>query len=139
MAAIAQLAGLHGGNETDIQTLSSTLRVSPEGIRADALSLVLPQLGVLNGNGTIGGNHALDFHMTAKLAHGGGMLGSLSQISTLGQSQGDLPFLIQGTTSDPIFVPDLGKALGNTVAAPVNGVDGLLGLFGKKKQQSSQR
>jgi hypothetical protein len=73
--------------------------------------------------------------MTAKLAQGGGMLGGLSQLSTLGQSQGELPFLIQGTTSDPIFVPDLGKAIGNSVAAPVKDMGGLLGLFGTKKKQ----
>jgi AsmA protein len=136
MAAVAALAGIRGGNETDIQTLASNLRIAPEGIHADNLQLVLPALGAISGSGNIGANNALDFHMIAKLAHGGGALGALSALSTLGQSKGAIPFLIQGTTSNPIFVPDVGKALGNTVTAPAQGVGGLLnGLFGHKQQQ----
>ena len=136
MSAIAALAGVHGGNETDIQTLASGLRVAPEGIRADNLNLIVPALGTLTGAGTIGANNALDFKMVAKLVHGGGLLGGISALSTLGRSQGELPFMIKGTTSNPIFVPDVGKAIGNSVTAPAQGVGGLLnGLFGKKNKQ----
>lgn len=136
MSAIAALAGVHGGNETDIQTLASGLRVAPEGIRADNLNLIVPALGTLTGTGTIGANNALDFKMVAKLVHGGGLLGGISALSTLGRSQGELPFMIKGTTSNPIFVPDVGKAIGNSVTAPAQGVGGLLnGLFGKKNKQ----
>jgi len=134
MSAIAALAGVHGGNETDIQTLASGLRVAPEGIQASNLNLIVPALGTLTGNGTIGANNALDFKMVAKLIHGGGLLGGISTLSTLGHSQGELPFMIKGTTSNPIFVPDVGKAIGSTVTAPAQGVGGLLnGLFGHKK------
>ena len=136
MSAIAALAGVHGGNETDIQTLASGLRVAPEGITANNLNLIVPALGTLTGAGTIGANNALDFKMVAKLVHGGGLLGGISSLSTLGRSQGELPFMIKGTTSNPIFVPDVGKAIGNSVTAPAQGVGGLLnGLFGKKKNQ----
>lgn len=134
MSAIAALAGVRGGNETDIQTLASGLRVAPEGIQASNLNLIVPALGTLTGNGTIGASNALDFKMVAKLAHGGGLLGGLSTLSTLGRSQGELPFMIKGTTSNPVFVPDVGKAIGSSVTAPAQGVGGLLnGLFGKKK------
>ena len=136
MAAIAALAGVRGGNETDIQMLASNLRIAPEGIHADNLNLILPALGQLTGSGTIGNNNALDFHMLAKLANGGGALGAFSALSTLGKSKGALPFMIQGTTANPIFVPDVGKAIGNSVTAPAQGVGGLLnGLFGHKQQQ----
>ena len=65
-----------------------------------------------------------------------GLGGGISSLSTLGRSQGELPFMIKGTTSNPIFVPDVGKAIGNSVTAPAQGVGGLLnGLFGKKKNQ----
>lgn len=134
MSAVAALAGVRGGNETDIQTLASGLRVAPEGIQASNLNLVVPALGTLTGSGTIGANNALDFKMLAKLVHGGGLLGGLSTISTLGHSQGELPFMIKGTTSNPVFVPDVGKAIGSSVTAPAQGVGGLLnGLFGHKK------
>jgi AsmA protein len=134
MSAFAALAGVHGGNETDIQTLSSDLRIAPDGIRADNLNLIVPALGAITGAGTIGNNNALNFKMLAKLNNGGGLLGGLSNLSTLGHSKGELPFLIQGTTANPIFIPNVGKAIGNTVTAPAQGVGGILGgLFGKKK------
>ena len=134
MAAFAALAGVHGGNETDIQTLSSNLRIAPDGIRADNLDLIVPALGAITGAGTIGANNALNFKMLAKLNNGGGLLGGLSNLSTLGRSKGELPFLIQGTTANPIFIPNVGKAIGSTVTAPAQGVGGILGgLFGKKK------
>jgi hypothetical protein len=72
--------------------------------------------------------------MLAKLANGGGLLGGLSTFSSLGHSGGQIPFRIQGTTANPIFIPDVGKALQNTVTAPGQTVGGFLGLFKKKKQ-----
>jgi AsmA protein len=135
LSAVAALAGVRTGNDTDIQTLSSVLRVAPEGIRAENLNLIVPALGAVTGNGTIGANNALDFRMMAKLAHGGGLLGGLSQFSTLGHSQGEIPFRIQGTTSNPMFIPDVGKALANTVTAPGQTVGGFLGMFKKKPKQ----
>jgi hypothetical protein len=42
--------------------------------------------------------------------------------------------LIQGTTSNPIFLPDVANALGQSVTAPAKGVGGILGgIFGQKK------
>ena len=72
--------------------------------------------------------------MLAKLNHGGGVMGGLSQLTTLGQSKGQLPFLIQGTTSNPVFLPDVANAMGQTITAPAKGVGGILGgIFGQKK------
>jgi AsmA protein len=134
LSAVAALAGVRTGNDTDIQTLSSVLKIAPAGIQAESLNLVVPALGSVTGNGTIGANNALDFKMLAKLANGGGLLGGLSTFSSLGHSGGQIPFRIQGTTANPIFIPDVGKALQNTVTAPGQTVGGFLGLFKKKKQ-----
>jgi hypothetical protein len=75
--------------------------------------------------------------MRAKLANGGGLIGGMSALSTFGQSRGEIPFLIQGTTQSPLFLPDLAGAMAGTAKAPVQGVQGvggiLGGLFGKKK------
>lgn len=134
MRGIAALAGLNTGSETVIQQLSSTLRVAPEGIQASNLNLILPQIGAITGNGTVGANSGLNFKMLAKLNNGGGLVGGLSQLTTLGQSKGQLPFLIQGTTNNPIFLPDVANAMGQTVTAPAKGVGGILGgIFGQKK------
>ena len=134
MKGIAALAGLSTGSETVIQQLSSTLRVAPEGIQASNLNLILPQIGAITGNGTVGANNGLNFKMLAKLNNGGGLVGGLSQLTSLGQSKGQLPFLIQGTTNNPIFLPDVANAMGQTVTGPAKGVGGILGgIFGQKK------
>ena len=138
MSALSALAGIKGGADTVIQTLSTELRVSPDGIRTDNLNVVVPSIGAVTGAGTIGANNALNYKMNAKL-NSGGMLGGMSQIASFGQSKGAVPFRIQGTTSNPIFIPDVAGAMGNTMTAPVQGVQGLGGalggLFGKKKSQ----
>ncbi len=136
MSGIGALAGLRTGADTTIETMSSRLRIAPEGIRADDLSIIVPALGTVTGAGTIASNNALNFRMLAKLTGAGGLVGGLTQISAMGQSRG-IPFLIQGTTSNPLFLPDVGGMMTNT--APVQGVEGLGGvlggLFGKKKKQ----
>ncbi len=135
MSALSALAGLKGGPDTVIQTLSSELRVSPDGIRTDNLNLVVPSIGTVSGAGTIGANNALNYKMNAKL-NSGGMLGGVSQIASFGQAKGTVPFLIQGTTSNPIFIPNVAGAMGNTMTAPAQGLGGVFGgLFGKKKTQ----
>ena len=134
MAVLAAFGGMRTGSTTEIQTLSSGLRIAPDGIRADNINLVAPALGTVTGAGTIGANHSLNFRLTAHLAQGGGLAGGLSALSTFGQSKGAIPFMIQGTTSNPIFVPDVAGAVGQTVTAPVTGAESLFGLFGKKKK-----
>ncbi len=135
LGPLAALAGMRGGSDTAIQTLASTVRVGPEGIRADAINVVAPGTGTVTGAGTITPSNALNFKMNARLANGGGVAGGLSQLTTLGRSQGSVPFLIQGTTSSPVFVPDVAGAMTNTVTSPAEGVGGILGgLFGKKKK-----
>jgi AsmA protein len=138
-SAISSLAGMPSASDLIIQALSSKLRVAPEGIRADGITLVAPSLGTVSGAGTIGNDNSLNFKMRAKLEGGGGLAGGLSTLSTLGQSKGEIPFLIQGTTSNPVFLPDVAGAMAGTIKAPVQTVEGVGGmfggLFGKKKKK----
>jgi AsmA protein len=155
LGALAAFTGNKAGStDTLIQTLSSALRVAPEGIRADNIVLDVPSIGNLTGNGVIAGDNSLDFKMLLRLSGAANsMLGSLTGISASGQSKG-LPFLIQGTTSNPVFRPALNdavkgnlqnaltQALGgnkNDANAPSqnqkqNLKDALGGLLGKKKK-----
>jgi AsmA protein len=133
------LAGIRTSSDTTIQAMNSRLRVAPEGIRADALSIVIPELGTITGAGTMSAANALNFKMAAKLNSSASMVGGLQKVAGLGQVNKPIPFLIQGTTQNPVFVPDVGGLLGSTVTAPVQGVQqgigGITGMFGKKKKQ----
>ena len=126
LAAISALSGKQTGNDTTIQNFSSDVRMAPEGTEAKNVNLNVPSIGVLTGAGTVSPQNQLAFKMNAAV---GGM---------------GIPFAIEGTTSDPKFVPDvkglatgfLQNALqgnkGNTnQQSPINNV---LGLF-KKKQK----
>ncbi|MEO6120348.1 MAG: hypothetical protein ABIP12_06635, partial [Terriglobales bacterium] len=135
-SGISSLAGMPSASDLVIQALNSRLRVAPEGIRADGIHVVLPGVGTVAGDGVIGANNSLDFKMRAQLQGGGGLIGGMSTLSTLGQSGGAIPFMIKGTTSNPVFIPDVAAAMGNTIKAPVQGVGGMFGgLFGKKKKE----
>jgi hypothetical protein len=139
LSSVASLAGIQNTADTTIQTFSSNMRVAPEGIRTENLLLVVPALGTITGNGTVGADSALDFHLLAKLENGGGAIGALTQLAGVQGGLKNLPFTVKGTTSKPVFVPDLGSAMSgaNLTTKPnqqnTNPVSGILGLFGKKK------
>jgi len=122
MASIERLAGIKGGPDTEIQTLSANVRVAPEGTDAQNITLVVPAIGDLRGGGTVSAEYALDFKMSAQV-HTSGLL--------VGVSDKPIPFSVGGTCSDPVFRPDV-KAI---VKDEVKGVAGglLHGLLGGKK------
>jgi AsmA protein len=143
MAALSAFTGMKQSPDTVIQVLSSKLRIAPEGIRLDGLNFVVVDLGTITGAGTIDANKALNFKMLANVT-AGGAIGNLTTRAGLGGGTGGgIPFLIQGTTANPVFVPD---AMGMVIAGLSNivkpsGTDqpqnlgGILGgLLGKKKQ-----
>jgi AsmA protein len=96
----------------------------------------------MSGNGTISHDGALNFKMLANLH--GGVVGGLTKIAGAPTGQNGIAFAIQGTTSDPKFVPEVGGiatglakgAVGNLANAPKSGVGvakGIGGIVGKKK------
>jgi hypothetical protein len=173
MSAISMLTGVKTGKDLDIEKLTSNLHMAPDGIRAENFLAVVPMLGQLVGAGTIDSKNNLDFKMVATLANaaapagaasgssnapGGGLSGLLTQVTgAAGGCKGgatSVPFLIQGTASDPKFIPDVGglatgllkSQLGctGTSAAgspktlaqgqnPADAISALGGLFKKKK------
>jgi len=149
MGALSSFAGIPKGTDTVIETFSSTMRVAPEGIRADDLNLVVPAIGSMAGNGTIAPNQALDFQMVAHLSASNSPVGKIAGLASAvgGQkgSGGGIPFKIQGTTSKPEFIPEVGAMAGSIAKGAVGSVPAggqqienlgkqLGGLFGKKKQ-----
>ncbi len=142
MSAISALSGQKTGNDTSIQNLSSDVRIAPDGTRLEKISLIIPALGTVAGTGTVSPSGALNFNMTANLS--GGAVTGLTQIAGLGgKGTGSIPFLIQGTTSNPVFMPDVkgmaggqlkGLMQGNQTGDQNNPLGAITGLFGKKKK-----
>ena len=124
LSSIEALGGKKTGNDTTIQNFSSDVRVAPEGTQANNINLTVPSIGVLTGGGTVSPANELAFKMQA-------------DVSGMG-----IPFSIEGTTSDPKFVPDvkgMAKGLlkgvlgGKNNSQQQNPLNNLGGLF-KKKQ-----
>ncbi len=143
LSAISKLAGIQSAKETLIQLFASNVRVSPEGTQANNLKLVLPGIGTLAGDGVIGAKNDLNFKMTAQLQTQGNTLGALTQAVGYGGKNASIPFHITGTTSNPVFTPDLGGAVGGLLSGakgqqgtpnPSGLINNLGGLFGKKKK-----
>src|SRR5882724_3073099 len=167
MAAITALTGLKTGKDLEIVKLATNVHMAPNGLRAENFVAVVPSVGNLTGAGTLDSRNNLDFKMAATVT--GGAIGALGSggagvggvLGALGGGKGGnckgggttIPFIIQGTASDPKFVPDvsgvaanmlksqLGCAggslpnIGNTGSQnPADAINSLSGLFGKKKK-----
>ncbi|MGH9687960.1 MAG: AsmA family protein [Candidatus Acidiferrales bacterium] len=150
LGALGPLASLAGGSgsDTEIQTLSAVVRQDPSGTHAQNINLVVPSIGSITGDGFISATSQLDCKMVAKLGGSGAAGAATSALTSFaggGKSQGGIPFKIEGTTSKPIFVPEVGAMAGNMLKGaagiggnknPANQVQGIIGgLFGKKKKK----
>jgi AsmA protein len=162
MSGVSALTGLKTGKDLEIQKLTTDLHMAPDGLRADNFNAVIPTLGSLDGGGTIDAKNNLDFKMVATLTGGalgamsgatsavGGLIGKVSGGGGSSGNKGDrVPFMIQGTTSDPKFVPDVkgaaagmlksqfgnlaGRGNGSQQQSTSSPLGGLGGLLRKKK------
>jgi AsmA protein len=166
MSAVSALTGLKTGKDLDIEKLTTNVHMAPNGLRAENFIAVVPNLGNLTGAGTLDAKNNLDFKMAATLTGGAiGAMGSSgvgvgSLVGALGGSKGSsckggttIPFMIEGTASDPRFVPDVGGVAANMLKSqlgcaggslanvakpgaqsPADTINSLGGLFGKKKK-----
>jgi AsmA protein len=146
LGALASFAGLQTNKDTIIEALSASLRMTPDGTAVDMLNLNVPTIGALTGDGTISPKGAMNFAMLARLSSGAlaTATGTMARAVSFGQTTG-IPFRIGGTTSNPSFSPDMGRAAKNvanelkdTATKPENlqkAADVIGGLFGRKKQE----
>ena len=149
LGSLSSFAGKAASNpDTSIQNASLVARVAPEGMKADSINLDVPAIGVITGAGTVGPTGELAFKMLANLQ--GGVVGGLSKVAGAASGQNGIPFAIQGTTSNPKFVPEIGGAVAGLATGAVTGAvsditqgqipgtkdltKGLGGLLGKKQK-----
>lgn len=147
MSGVASLAGLKTGNDLVIEKFTSNVHMSPTGLRADNLDLVVPALGTVVGGGTLDAKNNMDFKLVATVnssvvsAAAGGLGGVAGQAFGAGSNCKNggikVPLQVHGTTANPQFVPDVGGAAANmlkselTCAGGTGNVGGLAtGLAG---------
>ena len=140
LGALAAFAGKSGSSrDTSIQNASLNARVAPEGTKADNINVNVPAIGVITGAGTVSPEGALAFKMMADLH--GGVVGGLSKVAEARSGKSGIPFAIEGTTSNPKFIPDVGGVVGgvakgelaNLAKGQVPGAEGLGGLLRGKR------
>jgi AsmA protein len=108
--------------DTAIRNLSSNVHVSPAGTQLDDINLDVPAIGVITGAGTVSPGGALNFKMVANLH--GGIVGGVTKVAAVGSGQSGIPFAVEGTSSDPHFVPELGGVAAGLAAGAVKGAVG---------------
>ena len=142
MAVIEILAGIKRSPNTDIETFSGNVATNPESTSIDDLKLVVPAVGELAGTGVISASHALDFKMRVTLHTSGLVMSAMGQ-----KGDASVPFLVQGTSSNPSFRPDMkgvaSGAIKSIASGELNKLGGtkgekaaglLQGLIGGKKK-----
>lgn len=146
LGALAAFTGkAAASHDTSIQNASLNARIAPEGTRADAINLTVPAIGVITGAGTVSPAGALSFKMLANLS--GGVAGGLTKMAAVGRGNNGIPFSIQGTTSNPQFVPDMAGVAGSVASGAIKGAvlgkvpgvngapaEGVGGLLGRRKK-----
>ena len=148
LGALSSFSGLGGGgggngSDTDIQKFSADIHSDPSGTQANNLLAILPSIGTVTGTANVSASGQLHCKMSAKLAGGVGAM--TSTLTSFGNKNSEgIPFTVTGTTSNPIFLPDLkgtagnmAKGLAGNATGAAGGATGaaksLGGLFGKKK------
>jgi AsmA protein len=123
LGAISKFVGGAGmGNpDTTIRNFSLNAQVTPQMRQANNINLDVPALGLVTGAGVVSAAGDMNFKMVANLS--GGMVGSVAKVTSVGGgSVSKIPFSIQGTTSNPKFIPDVSGIATGVAAGAVQGV-----------------
>ena len=133
---VARLTGIKISPDTDFDNIGASVHSDLGGMKVEKISVIAPAVGELTGAGTISPANALDFKMRAQL-HTGALM---EIVNPSGNTS--VPFFIQGTSSQPRFVPDVKGLVGGIAEqklAPLTNTDigkeasGIMDLFKKKK------
>lgn len=136
MNTVAKLTGIKLSPDTDFDNISASVHSDQAGMKVQKISVIAPAIGELLGDGTVSPTNALNFKMRANLRTGA----MLDIVSPSGKTS--VPFLIQGTSAEPKFMPDVKGLIGGIAEQqlkPYTNTDigkqatGILDLFKKKK------
>jgi AsmA protein len=107
LASVPGLSGLQSGSDLGIMSLSSQFRITPQVTHLSNLKSDLSGIGSVTGGGDIDANKRLQFNMVAHISSHSVTRSALNVIPGLRTLPNDVPFKVEGTTSLPIFLPDL--------------------------------
>jgi len=159
LSAISALAGVKSGKDLLIEKLASNVHIAPDGVAMEQITAVVPALGSVVGAGAIDAKNHLDFKVAATFSGAAGAAAGSMTSAIMGRLGGGtgcggattVPFIVEGTTTEPKFSPDVGglaagmlksqlSCLGGKPAsgsaqqpASSNPLGALSGLLGKKK------
>jgi hypothetical protein len=122
LSTVAALAGIKTGKDLDIEKFTADAHMSPTGLKADNIDLVVPSLGTVVGNGTVDAKNNMDFKLvatvTAEVANSAGNALNNVASAEIGKFLGGgsnckggalkVPLQVRGTTANPQFTPDVG-------------------------------
>jgi AsmA protein len=89
LSAVAGLDALHISRDLPINSLQASFEMTPEKATVTSLDVELPEIGTMNGSGTIDAKGMLEFQMTALRA---GLA-----------DRRPIPFLVRGACVSPVF------------------------------------
>ena len=133
ISALSAFSGLEGGGgKTVFEKLAANIRISPDGIQAADMEMIVPGIGDLRGSGTIAPDTAVNFRMIATLTSKGTIGGTIGRLTGRAGKDIRIPFLVRGYTSDPKFLPDAGGMVQEAI--PTDLGSSLKGLISKPKK-----
>jgi hypothetical protein len=139
LASLPFLSKMPSAQNLGIVSLSSGLRVSPQGTHISNFNTQITGIGGLTGDGDIDSTNHLKFHMQAHIASNGLVRAGIDRVGL--KIPDDIPFQVAGTTSMPIFRPDLSGAKQDfatkTKDAIEKGIKTVIGEQGKKDAPSA--
>ncbi len=106
LSSIPGMRWLHPNSDLGIVSLRSHFRIAPQGMHISDFTSLISEIGGLSGDGDIDSSHHLQFHMAAHVATDGVLRSGLNYVG-LKSVPDDIPFLVEGTTAQPILLPDM--------------------------------
>jgi hypothetical protein len=136
LASVPLLSGMPSAQNLGIVSLNSGFRVSSQGTHISNFDSKITGIGGLTGDGDIDSTNHLKFHMKAHVASDGLVRQGMNRVG-LKSVPDDIPFLVAGTTSMPIFRPDVTETAKQVLAdkgkdAIEKGIKGVIGDKEKK-------
>jgi AsmA protein len=124
LAAVAKLAGIQQSRDTTIKLLATAVNMAPDGTHLSNINLIVPELGTVTGAGVVSANNALNFDLVANLSSAASdAAGGVEKlVGVSGKNVGSLPFKVEGTTSKPVFIPNVGGMLAGGAGKGLGGL-----------------